>query len=101
MRLIRSKFEKWLRSKVATEIVGDQRDCHSCPLALFYEDVSGGCDVVISSDRNGFGYIIDRGDGGRALPAWADAFAFLVDSDDSGRITAGRALEVLGQVANG
>jgi hypothetical protein len=95
MRLIRSKFKKWLRAKPAESVVGEQRDCLSCPLALFYAETSGGCEVVISSHRRGYGYAIDRGDGERSLPAWADAFAFSVDSDGMGKITAGRALEVL------
>jgi hypothetical protein len=99
MRLIRSKFESWLRAKPPTEIVGDNRDCHACPLALFYEQASGGCEVVISSDRNGFGYVIDRGFGDRKMPAWADAFAFLVDGDVNDKISAGRSLEIMGQIS--
>jgi hypothetical protein len=99
VRLIRSKFESWLRAKPPTEIVGENRDCHACPLALFYEQASGGCEVVISSDRNGFGYVIDRGYGERKMPAWADAFAFLVDGDANSKISAGRSLEVLEQIS--
>lgn len=98
MRLIRSKFESWLRAKPPTEIVGENRDCHACPLALFYEQTSGGYEVVISSDRNGFGYVIDRGYGERRMPAWADAFAFLADRNDDDKISAARSLEIMGQI---
>lgn len=100
MRLIRSKFESWLKAKPAEEIVGHNRDCHSCPLALFYAETSGGCEVVISSHPNGFGNVIDRGDGDRRMPEWADAFVFLADSEGRGvPITAGRALKYLEQIA--
>lgn len=100
MRLIRSKFESWLKAKPADEIVGHNRDCHACPLALYYAEASNGCEVVIASDRNGYGYVIDRGDGDRRLPAWADAFAFLADSEARGaQVTAGRALEIMGEIA--
>jgi hypothetical protein len=100
MRLIRRKFEAWLKAKPAEEIVGHNCNCHACPLALYYAEASGGSEVVISSHRNGFGYVVDRGDGHRRMPAWADAFAFLVDSEARGaQITAGKALEILGEVS--
>lgn len=98
MRLIRSKFERWLKAKSADLIVGQKRDNCGCPLARFYVDASRGCEVIISSDRNGYGYVIDRGDGDRKLPAWADAFAFLVDGEPTEKISAGRALEILAKV---
>lgn len=100
MRLHRHKFTAWLKAKPADHIVGHKRDCHTCPLALFYEEASGGCEVVISSHENGFGYVIDRGYDKRRLPEWADAFAFLVDGDTSDKITAGRALEVMAQISH-
>lgn len=92
MRLDRTKFIDWLKAKPPTEIVGQNRDCHSCPVAQFYYEASG-CDVVIFDD--GDGYVIDRGYNKRRLPGWAADFALSVDSDAYGRITAGRALEVL------
>lgn len=96
MRLIRTKFEAWLKAKPVNEIVGHNRDCHSCPLALFYAEASGGCEVVISSHPRGFGNVINRGDGDRPMPAWADAFVFLADSEGRGvPVTAGRALKFL------
>lgn len=93
MRLIRSKFEAWLKAKPATEIVGRNRDCHSCPIALFYEETSGGCEVVISD--NGGDYTIDRGYITRPLPRWAARFVLHVDSDSDGEISAAAALEAL------
>lgn len=100
MRLLRHKFEAWLKAKPVDHIVGHSHDCHACPIALFYEEASGGCEIVISSDPNGFGYMIDRGYDKRPMPAWADAFAFLSDSEKRGRqITAGGALEILAQIA--
>lgn len=99
MRLDRSKFERWLKGKPADHIVGHSHDNCGCPLATFHQETSGGWEVVISSARNGYGYVIDRGNGDRALPAWADAFAFLADDGARGsKITAGRALEILQKI---
>lgn len=98
MKLIRSKFEHWLKSKPVEQVVGYKRDNCGCPIAMFHTDASGGHEVVISSHRNGFGYVIDRGDGDRPMPAWADAFAFLVDGEPTEKISAGRALEILAKV---
>jgi len=99
MKLKRMEFERWLSSKPADHVVGSSRDNCGCPLATFHQEASGGWEVVISSHPNGFGYRIDRGSGGRELPAWADAFAFLVDSSGGGeKITAGRALEFLAEI---
>ena len=94
MRLVESKFAAWLRSKPPTEIVGENRDCHACPIALFYKEASG-CEVVIFGD--GYGdYIIDRGYDKRAVPNWAADFIRTVDGDTGdGKITATRALEAL------
>lgn len=94
MRLIRSKFKAWLKSKPSTEIVGENRECLGCPIAKFYAEVSGGCEVVIGTGRNGE-YCIDRGDGERGLPWWAYRFVFLIDGEEDRKITAGRAMEVL------
>lgn len=93
MRLIQSKFVAWLRSKAPTEIVGENRDCHSCPIAKFYNEASGGCDLVIF-ERWGE-YFGDRGGGARPLPVWAQHFVFAVDGDENGQITADRALEIV------
>jgi hypothetical protein len=93
MRLDKRKFVAWLEAKPPDEIVGDNRDCHACPIAKFYCETSGGCEVVISQSSNG--YVIDRGDGDRALPQWAVDFVFEVDGDNDGHISAGRALEIL------
>jgi hypothetical protein len=100
MKLIRREFERWLKSKPCDAVVGFKRDNCECPIASFHTDASGGLEVVISSDRNGYGYVIDRGDGDRKMPAWADAFAFLVDSEPDEKISAGRALELLAQVSH-
>lgn len=101
MKLDRKKFETWLRSKPADQIVGQRRDGCGCPLASFHAEASGGWEVTIFSDDNGLGYVINRGNGNRRLPEWADAFAFLVDRNDgdSHKISAGRALEILKEVA--
>lgn len=97
MKLRKHKFTRWLKNKQPTEIVGHNRDCHSCPLALFYCEASGGCEVVISYNRSGFGYVIDRGYIRTRAPAWAERFMFTVDGDVNGKISAARALEVLMQ----
>lgn len=94
MRLDRRKFAAWLKTKRPEEIVGENRDCHACPIANFYSATSGGCEIVIF-ERAGYGYFIDRGDGGRPAPAWASSFISDIDGDDNGRITAGRAIEIL------
>lgn len=97
MRLILSKFKSWLKSKPPTEIVGENRDCHACPIALFYEEASGGCEVVIFDDGND--YVIDRGYSKNPPPYWAQRFIFLVDGDTDHKISAGRSLEVLEQIS--
>ena len=38
---------------------------------------------------------MDRGDGGRRLPAWAEQFVVEVDGNETPKITAARALEIL------
>ncbi len=96
MRLIQNKFEAWLKAKPPTEVVGHNRDCHSCPLALFYLETSSGCEVVIF--ENGERYMIDRGYSTNRLPWWANRFAHAVDGDADGTITASRALAVLDRI---
>ncbi len=93
MRLREGEFKSWLKAKPPTEIVGENRDCHSCPIANFYLEVSGGCEIVIF-DR-GDDYFIDRGYDKRRLPLWAAHFVANVDEDAYGQISAGRALEIL------
>lgn len=95
MRLVKSKFVKWLRSKPQTEIVGEHRDCHGCPIANFYYDASGGREIVIFQNDRG-GYTIDRGYIKRKLPGWAEAFVFNADGEANGKISAIRALEIVG-----
>lgn len=97
MRLIRNKFESWLKAKAPDAIVGENRECHSCPIALFYCETSGGCEVVISTSNSNGSYVINRGDGDRLLPWWADRFIFLIDGVTDRKISAARALEVLAQ----
>lgn len=98
MRLDQGKFVRWLKAKPSTEIVGNQRDCNSCPIANFYEDVSGGCGISIFDDGYG-NHIIDRGYDRRPLPAWAEAFVFLVDGEEAEKVTASRALEILDTIS--
>lgn len=98
MRLLRHKFEAWLKAKPAEEIVGHNRDCHSCPIAHFYHEASRGCEIMIFDDCNWGGHVIDRGYSKRRLPEWASCFVFLVDGDVTGKISAGRALSVLAQI---
>ena len=95
MRLDRKKFTAWLKAKTPDEIVGHNRDCHCCPIALFYANSCGG--EIVIFDRDGE-YYIDRGDQARRAPAWAAEFIFAVDGDDNGKISARRALEVLNQI---
>jgi hypothetical protein len=53
MRLDKRKFERWLKSKRADEIVGHNRDCHSCPIALFYQSRGVQPDIFLSDRPNG------------------------------------------------
>jgi hypothetical protein len=94
MRLDKSKFAAWLKTKEPAEIVGENRSTCGCPIANFYHDASGGNEVLIF-ERWGGGYYIDRGYGKRPLPEWAAAFVFDVDGDEDRKITAARALAVL------
>lgn len=94
MKLLRHKFEHWLKSKKPMDIVGKNRDCHSCPIGLFYRDASGGSEVVIFDDQRGR-RVIDRGYDCRVLPQWAADFVFTVDGEANGNISAARALEIL------
>lgn len=96
MRLRVGKFRSWLKAKPAAEIVGEQRNCLSCPIANFYHEASGGCEIVIFDDGYG-SHIIDRGYSRRPLPPWAESFVFLVDGDAE-EISAGRALAILAQI---
>lgn len=98
MRLDQGKFARWLKTKPSAEIIGYQRDCHSCPIANFYEQTSGGCEVLIFDDGYG-NHIIDRGYDRRRLPAWAEAFVFLVDGEEAKIITARRAMEILSTIS--
>lgn len=93
MRLDKTKFVKWLERKPPAEIVGENRDCHSCPIANYYHEASGGSEIVIF-DTGGH-YIVDRGYDKRQLPGWASRFVSAVDGDEDGKISAARALEVL------
>lgn len=93
MRLHRHKFLKWLKAKRPEEIVGENRDCHSCPIAKFYWDESGGSEIVIF-DRWG-DHFIDRGYDARRAPAWVEDFIYAVDGNPDRKITAARALEIL------
>lgn len=94
MRLDRGKFIAWLRAKKPDEIVGENRDCHGCPIAIFYLETSGGCEVVIF-DRADCHWI-DRGYDKRPLPSWASKFVADVDDEEcAGQVSAGLALELL------
>lgn len=93
MRLHRHKFLKWLKAKKPDEIVGENRDCHACPIAQFYLEATGGNEVVIF-DRWG-DHFIDRGYDARRVPVWVEDFIYAVDGDPDGKITATRALEIL------
>lgn len=97
MRLDRSKFRSWLKARPADEIVGYNRDCLSCPIATFYCETSGGSEIVIFDDQFG-GHTIDRGYSKRPLPWWAELFVIEVDGDVDGKISAGRALEVMAHI---
>lgn len=94
MRLDKPSFKRWLKAKRPDEIVGHNRDCHSCPIALFYYEASGGCEIVIFTDE-WCDYVIDRGYIKTRAPAWAETFMFAVDGNADGKISASRALEVL------
>lgn len=92
MRLDRSKFIEWLRTKQPSEIVGEKHNCNSCPIAKFYCEVSGGWEVsIFEADGR---YIIDRGYK-KEMPPWASRFAFTVDGESNGYISAARALEII------
>lgn len=94
MRLIQSRFEKWLKTKPPHEIVGENRDCHACPIANWYSEAAHN-DLVIYQDSNTWKYIGDRGYYKQPLPRWAVNFVHEVDGDANGQITAARALAVL------
>jgi hypothetical protein len=86
-------FRRWLLAKKPDEIVGVNRDCHTCPVANFYSDTNGGWEIVVF-DRWGE-YFIDKGHEKRRAPAWAADFFAAVDGEQNGKITAKRALELL------
>jgi hypothetical protein len=93
MRLKRHQFLAWLKTKRPDEIVGKNRDCHGCPIALFYEHATGGSEIVIF-ERYGDLYI-DRGYDARRMPAWAERFVRDVDDDQPLEVSAARCLELL------
>lgn len=86
-------FRKWLKAKAPDAIVGNNRDCHTCPVANFHSETNGGWEIVVF-DRWGE-YFIDKGHEKRRAPAWAANFFFAVDGEQNGKITAKRALELL------
>lgn len=94
-RLTRSKFEAWLKTKQPDEIVGENRDCHCCPIANFYDQTNGGWEIVVFGRWGD--YYIDRGGGARRAPAWAANFFSDIDREENGKITARRALQVLAE----
>ena len=97
MRLNQHKFQAWLKSKKPDTIVGEHRDCHSCPIANFYLETSGGCEIVIFDRGND--YRIDRGNDARLPPRWVSRFISEVEGQDENEITASRALEILAECA--
>lgn len=100
MRLIRSKFEAWLKSKKPAEIVGHNSDCHACPIALWHVEACHGWEIVIFSDDR-HGYVVDRGYCRKPAPWWAVQFMHKIDGSGprGAQITAGAALEILGAIA--
>lgn len=93
MRLHRHKFLWWLKAKEPDEIVGENRDCHACPIARFYLQASGGYEITIFDQWGD--HFINRGYDVRRLPRWAENFVINVDGDENGKITAARAIEAL------
>ena len=93
MRLDRSKFRAWLKTKQPDEIVGEQRTCHGCPITNFYLETTGGQEII-TFERWG-DYYIDRGYDKRRMPTWAENFVVAVDDEKNPKITAARALEIL------
>lgn len=102
MRLDLGKFKAWLSAKQPDEIVGETGSCLSCPIANFYSAVAG-ADLATFGAGDG-GYVVDRGDGNRRPPRWANRFMQEVDGeyDANGErvpeITARRALEILAEI---
>lgn len=95
MKLVKQKFERWLQTKKPDEIVGNNRDCCGCPIAIYYAEASKGHEVSISESRQYDGYVIDRGWSKRPAPWWASQFIFKVDGEADHKITAARALEIV------
>jgi hypothetical protein len=95
MKIELRKFADWLRSKKPDQVVGKRRSCTGCPVANFYSEATGGHEIVVS--ENGDGYRIDRGGGERLPPAWVANFFLAVDHEPTEKITARRALELLEQ----
>lgn len=95
MRLNRSKFLAWLKMKKPNEVVGEARANCGCPLARFYKEASGGWEVSIFD--NGEGYMIDRGYNRLPLPAWAERFTISIDDElpVDHNIEAWRAIQLL------
>lgn len=94
MRLDCRKFIAWLKAKKPDEIVGRGGDACGCPIARFHTEASGGHEVFVSDSYEGIK--IDRGDGARLAPSWAERFVRSVDDEPGKReITAARALEIL------
>lgn len=77
-------------------MVGQNRDCHACPIAQFYSETSGH-EVVISSDCGELS--IDDGDGDEPLPYWAARFVSEIDDiEQPATVTAESALSVLADI---
>lgn len=94
LNIDRRKFERWLKAKRPDQIVGQNRDCHCCPIATFYAGTAGN-EIVVSNECGE--YIVDDGDK-HEPPEWAANFFDKVDGDEERKITARRALEILATI---
>ena len=90
------RFEEWLGQQEPTKIVGRANEHSACPLAAFLRH-EGAMQPYIRPDRvaSGSCWRTDDGTAGQALPAWANAFARLVDRFNDDGVEARDALYLL------
>lgn len=94
-------FRTWLESLPAGMVLGDRRDCYTCPLAQWIDDQ--GFDVRVT--RGQCGVAPHAGLFSKAtwrdLPLWAQRFIHMVDAGQGQRIQAGECLLLLKEVSRG
>lgn len=96
-------FAEWLRSHNPNDIVGVRLRLHSCPLAVYLNDLTGTENAYVRPDKiaeESCWRVSEDGSQRQPLPEWANRFATAIDCTESDEaIKATLALDVLAVIA--